>query len=112
MIDRFEELPIADIVIARFQVRKSNTNEGLEELAASINQFGLLHPIVVCRHEKDPTKWEVVAGQRRLLAHKLVLKRDNIVAGIIDRVLSEDEGLAISGNENVHQLDMTRNGSY
>lgn len=108
MIDRYEEIPIADVVIGRFQVRKSNTSEGLEELAASIREFGLLHPIVVCRSEDDPAKWEVVAGQRRLLAHRMVLRRDKIIAGIIDRVLSNDEGLALSGNENVHQLDMTR----
>ena len=42
MIDRFEEVPIYDVVIGRFQVRKSNTSEGLEELAASIREFGLL----------------------------------------------------------------------
>lgn len=108
VIDRFEELPIEDIVIGRFQVRKSNTSVGLEELAASIREFGLLHPIVVCRYENEPSKWEVVAGQRRLLAHTQVLQREKIYAGVIDRVLDEDEGLAISGNENVHQLDMTR----
>ena len=108
MIERFEELPIEDIVIGRFQVRKSNTSDGLEDLAESIREFGLLHPIVVCRYQNNPAKWEVVAGQRRLLAHKQVLQRETIRAGIIDRVLDEDEGLAISGNENVHQLDMTR----
>ena len=107
MIERFERIPIADIVIARFQVRKANTGEALEELAASIKKFGLLHPIVVCRYENDTSKWEVVAGQRRLLAHKF-LGEQEIPVGIIDRVLSEDEGLALSGNENVHQLDMAR----
>ena len=107
MIDRFERIPLADIVIDRFQVRKDNTGTAIEELAASIERFGLLHPVVVCRYEKDPGKWELIAGQRRLLAHK-VLKKQEIGAGIIDQVLSEDEGLAISGNENIHQLDMTR----
>lgn len=108
MIDRFKEISIADIGIGRFQVRKSNTREDLEELAASIKEFGLLHPIVVCRSEGGGTKWEVVAGQRRFLAHKVVLGRDKIIAGIIDRVLSEEEGMALSGNENIHQLAMTR----
>ena len=106
-IDRFDEIRIADVVIDRFQVRKSNTGQAVEELAASIKQFGLLHPIVVCQYENDTAKWEVVAGQRRLLAHRH-LGEETIPAGIIDRVLSEDEGLALSGNENVHQLDMTR----
>ena len=107
MIERYETIPIGDIVIDRFQVRKMNTGEGIDDLAASIEQFGLLHPVVVCKSERDPTKWELVAGQRRLLAHKK-LGKDGIVAGIIDRVLPEEEGLAISGNENIHQLDTTR----
>jgi ParB family transcriptional regulator, chromosome partitioning protein len=107
MIDRREPISIGDIVIDRFQVRKDNTGEQIEELAASIETFGLLHPIVVCKSERDPDKWEVVAGQRRLLAHKM-LGKSEIDAGLIDRVLTQDEGLALSGNENFHQLDMTR----
>lgn len=107
MIERYEDVPIADLVIDRFQVRKSNTGEKIDELVKSIESFGLLHPIVVSRSERDPRKWEVVCGQRRLLAHKK-LGKDTIKAGVIDRILSEDEGIAISGNENIHQLDMTR----
>ncbi|MCY4419975.1 MAG: ParB N-terminal domain-containing protein [Gammaproteobacteria bacterium] len=107
MIERYEDIPIEKLVIDRFQVRKSNTGEEIETLAASIQEFGLLHPIVVSISEYDSAKWEVVCGQRRLLAHKK-LGKQKIKAGVIDRVLSEDEGLAISGNENVHQLDMTR----
>jgi hypothetical protein len=42
-----------------------------------------------------------------LLATKQ-LGNDKITAGIIDRVLTEDEGLAISGSENIYQLDMAR----
>ena len=86
MIDRQETIPIEQLVIDRFQVRKANTGQDIEQLAASIKQYGLLHPIVVCRSHRDPTKWEVVAGQRRLLAHKL-LQLDTISAGIIDRDL-------------------------
>jgi ParB family transcriptional regulator, chromosome partitioning protein len=107
MIDRRDSITIGDIFIDRFQVRTDNVGEGIEELAASIDSFGLLHPIVICKSERDSEKWEVVAGQRRLLAHKQ-LGRETIDASIIDRVLTLEEGQAISGNENFHQLDMTR----
>ncbi len=102
------ELPIGDIVIERFQVRKQNVGEGLDELAASIEKYGLLQPIVVCKSAGHPGKWEIVAGQRRYLAHKQILKLPKIVAGIIDHPIEYEEGLALSASENVVRLDMTR----
>src|SRR5688572_10510793 len=95
-ISRYQMTPIDKIVVDRFQVRKGNTSEGLDELAANIKRYGLLHPVVLVRYAKDPTKWELVAGQRRLLAHRL-LKRNEIMGGIIERKLSLEEGLGISG---------------
>jgi len=106
-VSRYEEISIDSIVIDRFQVRKQNTGENIDELADSIKMWGLLHPIVLCISERDSSKWEVIAGQRRLLAHRK-LNRDKISAAIIDEVVSEADGLSISGNENIHQLDMTR----
>lgn len=107
-IGRFEELPLEDLVIDRFQARTSNVGEGLEELAASIEKWGLLHPVIVCKSERDPEKWEIIAGQRRYLAHKQILKRDRILAGVIDERISIEQGLALSASENVLRIDMTR----
>ena len=106
-ISRFEEVEIDDLVVDRFQVRTTNTGEGIDELAESIREFGLIHPIIVCRSERRGDKLEVVCGQRRLLAHKK-LGALRIQAGVIDRVLTFDEGTAVSANENVHQLQMSR----
>ncbi len=102
------ELLIKDLVIERFQVRKQNVGEGLEDLAASIETYGLLQPIVVCKSGHQSNKWEIVCGQRRYLAHKQILNRAKIMAGIIDRHIEYEEGLAISASENVVRLDMTR----
>ena len=106
-ISRFEELDIDDLIVDRFQVRTTNTGEGIDELAESIKEFGLIHPIIVCHSERTEGKWEVVCGQRRLLAHKKI-GAYKINAGVIDRVITPDEGTAISANENVHQLPMSR----
>ena len=76
-------------------------------MAESIKEFGLINPIIVCRSERHGDKWEVVCGQRRLYAHKKIGAR-TIHAGVIDRVLTFDEGTAFSANENVHQLQMSR----
>ena len=106
-ISRFEEKDIDNLVVDRFQVRTTNTGEGIDELAESIKEFGLINPIIVCRSERHGDKWEVVCGQRRLYAHKK-MGEHTIQAGVIDRVLTFDEGTAVSANENVHQLQMSR----
>lgn len=108
MVTSHQEVSIDDLVIERFQVRKQNVGEGLDELAASIEKFGLLQPIVVCKSSQQPKKWEIVCGQRRYLAHKQILHRKKIIAGIIDHEIQYEEGLALSTSENVVRLDMTR----
>src|SRR5262245_52327717 len=48
-VTSYRELPIKDLEIERFQVRKQNVGQNLDELAASIEKHGLLQPIVVCK---------------------------------------------------------------
>jgi len=103
-----KDLPIKDISIERFQVRKQKAGEGLDDLAASIEKYGLLQPIVVCKSSQQSGKWEIVCGQRRYLAHKMILKRKTIMAGILDRHIDYEEGLALSATENIVRMDMTR----
>ena len=107
-VTSYRELPIDALVIDRFQVRKQNVGERLEDLAKSIEKYGLLQPIVVCKSTAQPGKWEIVSGQRRYLAHKQILHKTTIMAGIIEGVLSYEEGIALSASENVVRLDMTR----
>ena len=106
-ISRFEELDIDDLVLDRFQIRTTNTGDGIDELAESIKEFGLINPIIVCRSKRQGDQWEVVCGQRRLLAHKKI-GAHTIHAGVIDRELTFYEGTIVSANENVHQLKMSR----
>ncbi|MEW6523554.1 MAG: ParB/RepB/Spo0J family partition protein [Bacillota bacterium] len=65
--EQVAELPIDSILFNPFQPRKSGLDEGLEELAASIVQHGLLQPVVVRRVGGG---YELVAGERRLRACK------------------------------------------
>ena len=64
-----------DVVIAHIepdpeQPRKHFEQEELENLAASIRENGLLQPILVYRSE-DPTKYRIIAGERRYRAARL-----------------------------------------
>ena len=63
------------------QPRKIFDEEKLSDLSESIKEHGLLQPIVVI--ENDDNTYTLVAGERRLRAHKLA-KIDKIKAIIID----------------------------
>ena len=52
-----------------YQPRKYFDNEKLQELAESIKNYGLLQPVVVI---KNSDRYILVAGERRLRAHKLI----------------------------------------
>jgi ParB/RepB/Spo0J family partition protein len=104
LIDRFDHLSVDSLDIGKYQARIMNAGEGLEELAASIEMKGQLQPILVCKSERDPNRWEIICGQRRFAAHKKILKRDYIQAAIVDRVLSKEEAEELSLTENVMRL--------
>ena len=61
-------IPIRQIRPNPSQPRKIFDPEGLRELAASIEQYGILQPLTVRRNLGD---YELVAGERRLRAAKL-----------------------------------------
>jgi ParB family chromosome partitioning protein len=62
-------LPVSEIVPNPWQPRRVFNEAKLSELAESIREVGLLQPIVVRRVE---SAYQIVAGERRWRAHKLV----------------------------------------
>jgi len=62
------EINVDEISANPYQPRKSFDNEALQELSNSILRYGLLQPIVVIKKEGG---YLLVAGERRLRAHKL-----------------------------------------
>jgi ParB family transcriptional regulator, chromosome partitioning protein len=73
---RLVEIDVARIRPHPDQPRRHVDEGSIAELAASIEQHGLLQPIVVKAEGED---YVLVAGQRRLLAHKR-LERERITA--------------------------------
>ena len=61
-----------------YQPRREFSEEGLKSLAESIRQYGLLQPLTVTRNEVEKsdggleTQYELIAGERRLRASKLI----------------------------------------
>ena len=62
------QLPISDLISNKFQPRKIFDEEQLEELTKSINERGIIQPIVVRKSNNNISKYEIIAGERRWLA--------------------------------------------
>ena len=76
-----------------------------DDLVTSIKKNGLLSPIIV--KKQDDGKFEIVVGQRRFLAHK-ILDRPTIKACVLEGNVSELAAKRISLNENLARRDMKR----
>jgi ParB family transcriptional regulator, chromosome partitioning protein len=98
---RLAEVPVAGIVANPKQPRQSFDEEALEELRVSIQEVGLLQPIVV--RELAPDKYELVMGERRWRAAQS-LGRETIPA--IVRETQDDAMLRDALLENIHRVDL------
>jgi len=95
-----KEIEIEKIVPNPYQPRKVFNETSLKELANSIAQQGLMQPILVV---EDDGEYILIAGERRLRAHKL-LKKETIKAITIDFDLSKLREYAIV--ENLQREDL------
>ncbi|MDR5740083.1 ParB/RepB/Spo0J family partition protein [Caballeronia sp. LZ016] len=84
-----------------WQPRKVFSGEALASLAESIREVGLVEPVVVRRVEGG---YQLIAGERRLRAHKL-LKLEEIKAAVIE--CSDEDMAVLSLVENVGREDLT-----
>lgn len=101
-VGKVEEIPLNQIEIGKAQVRTDLTS-GIDDLCASIETQGLIHPIYVALAANG--RYEVLAGQRRFLAHKK-LGYDVIRAIVRDaKEVDDDTRVAISLSENMVRKD-------
>ncbi len=95
------ELELSLIEVNPFQPRTQFKEEAIRELAASIQELGVIQPITV-RKIKDDT-FQLVSGERRLRASKL-LDLKTIPAYI--RVANDQEALEMALVENIQRQDL------
>ena len=99
-------LPLGSLKIGESQARLHQTEKGIDELAASIKAVGLLEPIVVCPGAEDG-QYEIVAGQRRFLAHER-LERPTIMAAILGEPVTGLDAKTLSATENIVRNELPR----
>ena len=87
-----------------YQPRKNFDQDGLNALADSVREFGILQPLLVSRVEKETgTEYQLIAGERRFLAAKMVGLNQ---VPVIVKDPTEKEKLEVSLIENVQRLDL------
>lgn len=100
-ISRLVDLELADIETDPEQPRKRFDKESLQELANSIQEHGVLQPIVVTKTEQG--KYKIVAGERRFRACQLLNSRT--IPAIV-RKINDQNRLELALIENIQRRDL------
>jgi ParB family transcriptional regulator, chromosome partitioning protein len=98
---------IEDLVPYSKQARIHFNEEKIDELANSIKEYGIRTPLTVIESDNYQGKFEVVSGERRLRAAKIVAL-DKVPCLIIE-TFRDAEAIALIENiqrENLHPIEM------
>jgi len=96
-----QELPLTKLVANQFQPRTVFDGDRIEELAVTIEEHGLLQPIVV---RKQGTGYEIIAGERRYRAVRS-LGWETIPA--IVKEMTDETTASLALIENLQREDLT-----
>lgn len=99
-----QDLPIAQLHPNRYQPRRTFSEESIEQLAQTLDEEGLLQPIIV---REDGEGYEIVAGERRYRAAKS-LGWEKIPAIVNNLSDAQTASLALIENlqrENLNPID-------
>lgn len=95
------QIPIEEIIPNRFQPRLTFDERGLEELASSIKEHGIIQPLVLRRVDD---KYEIIAGERRYKA--ATMAGLTTVPAVIANV-DDNKSAEVAIVENVQRRDLT-----
>ncbi|PKD16824.1 chromosome partitioning protein ParB [Salegentibacter salinarum] len=101
LVGHIVELELGSIEVNPFQPRTSFNEDNLKELASSIRELGVIQPITVRKLDYD--KYQLVSGERRYRASKLV-GLETIPAYI--RIANDQESLEMALVENIQRQDL------
>ncbi|KRM59570.1 ParB/RepB/Spo0J family partition protein [Secundilactobacillus malefermentans] len=87
-----------------YQPRQKFDKAALNDLAASIKESGVFQPIIVRQPDAKKERYEILAGERRFRASKLI---DNKTIPAIVRSVTEEQMMEIAVLENLQREDLT-----
>ena len=97
------EIPVNAIAPNPRQPRSIFDAEELTELAASIQEHGIIQPLIIT-HGENPNRFILIAGERRLMAAK---KAGLVTVPAILRDSTEQDRLELALIENVQRADLS-----
>lgn len=104
-LSEFIDIPTESIEPNPWQPRKDFDPKGIQDLAASLLQDGVLQPLVVSRHPYVSDKYFVIAGERRLRAAKLA-GLQSVPASLKRFDLENDDQLRVALIENIQRSNL------
>lgn len=99
---KIRAIRLDQILVSNSNCRKDLEDLHLDELAKSIEKYGLLQPVVLIKRNKN--SYELILGQRRFLAHQM-LGYETIKAIIVEQIEDIDI-LILSLQENIQRVDL------
>jgi ParB family transcriptional regulator, chromosome partitioning protein len=99
------EIQLDKIIPNKNQPRKIFGQDSLKELADSIKEFGIIQPIMVRELGKDGKQYEIISGERRFRAAK-ILEMDTIKC-IVNQDIGDLVSLEMALIENVQRDNLT-----
>ncbi|ASF41395.1 chromosome partitioning protein ParB [Halobacillus halophilus] len=99
--EQIQEIPVHECRPNPYQPRKHFTDEAIQELKESIEEHGILQPLIVRKSIKG---FEIVVGERRFRA----AKRANLeTVPALVRVLTDEQMMELALLENLQREDLT-----
>jgi ParB family chromosome partitioning protein len=96
-------VPVDRIAPNPDQPRRSFSDSALSELAVSVREKGIIQPLIVRPDPSDPTRYQIVAGERRWRAAQLAQLHD---LPVIVRDFDDTEVLEVAIIENIQRADL------
>jgi len=106
-----QKINLNKIKVGRLNVRWQARETNIKELSESIKKHGLLQPIVV-KKIPEGSKYDLIVGQRRFKAYKL-LKENlgaeyNLIESIVlEEEISDEKLIILSFSENIHRVELS-----
>jgi ParB family transcriptional regulator, chromosome partitioning protein len=97
-------VPVESIRPNQFQPRKTFNDDSLKTLAASLQELGVLQPIIVRPVDGEPDKYELIAGERRWRA--ATIAGLEVVPVLLQDDVNDRLSLEQAVVENLHRVDL------
>ena len=106
-LDRIREskaVPIEFLEPSQFQPRRRFNEDEMATLVASVQEKGILQPILVRRHPSVPNRFKIVAGERRWRAAQ---QAQLFEVPVVIKSLTDQDSLEIALIENIQRESLT-----